>query len=79
MARLPYVERDKAPREVQLAYDQAQKALGRVPNLIKLLAHHPRSLPGFLAWYPTLREGALDIRLRQLAYVKASVLNGCNY
>jgi hypothetical protein len=33
------------------------------------MAHHPKSLPGFVAWYPRLQEGALDIRLRQLAYV----------
>lgn len=79
MARLPYVERDQARPEVQEAYDQAQKAMGRVPNLIKLMAHHPPSLPGFLAWYPRLREGALDIALRQLAYVAASRLNGCTY
>jgi AhpD family alkylhydroperoxidase len=26
-----------------------------------------------------LREGALDLKLRQLAYVKASQINGCNY
>ena len=25
------------------------------------------------------REGALDLKLRQLAYVKASQLNHCNY
>lgn len=78
-ARLPYVERDQAPPEVQEAYDRAQKAMGRVSNFVKLMANHPRSVPGFLAWYPTLREGALDIKLRQLAHVKASQLNGCNY
>lgn len=78
-ARLPYVERDQAPPEVQDVYDRAQKAMGRVSNLFKLMAHHARSLPPFFAWYPTLREGALDIKLRQLAYVKASQLNGCHY
>ncbi len=78
-ARLPYVERDQAPPEVQEAYDKAQKAMGRVSNLFKLMAHHPKSLLGFLGWYPTLREGALDIKLGQLAYVKASQLNGCHY
>jgi alkylhydroperoxidase family enzyme len=32
-----------------------------------------------VAWYGTLREGTLDLKLRQLAYVKASQINGCNY
>jgi alkylhydroperoxidase family enzyme len=79
MPRLPLVERDQAPPDVQEAYDKAQKAMGRVSNFVKLIANHPKSLPGFLEWYPKLRDGALDIKLRQLAYVKASQLNGCNY
>jgi alkylhydroperoxidase family enzyme len=79
MARLPFVERDQAQPEVQEAYNKAQKAMGRVSNFVKLIANHANSLPGFLEWYPRLREGALDIKLRQLAYVKASQLNGCNY
>ncbi len=78
-ARLPYLERDKVSADVQAVYDNLQKATGRVGNIFKLMAHHAKSLPPFLVWYPTLREGALDIKLRQLAYVKASQLNGCNY
>lgn len=78
-ARLPYVERDQASPEVQAVYDKLQKAMGRVGNFFKLMAHHAKSFPPFLQWYPTLREGALDITLRQLAYVKASQLNDCTY
>ncbi len=78
-ARLPYLERDQAPPEVQAVYDNVQKATGRVLNIFKLMAHHAKSLPLFLPWYASLREGALDIKLRQLAYVKASQVNNCNY
>ncbi|MBI1999953.1 MAG: hypothetical protein HYT85_06565 [candidate division NC10 bacterium] len=78
-ARLPYLERDQVPTDVQTVYDSLQKATGRVPNLFKLMAYHAKSLPPFLQWYPTLREGALDIKLRQLAYVKASQVNNCRY
>ena len=79
MARLPYVEREQAPEPVQRAYDALQKATGRVLNIFRLMAHHPMSLPRFLEWYPTLREGPLDLGLRQLAYVRASQLNRCGY
>ncbi|MBI3076575.1 MAG: hypothetical protein HYY85_06260 [Deltaproteobacteria bacterium] len=78
-ARLPYLERDEVPAAVQAVYDSLQKATGRVGNIFKLMAHHAKSFPPFLQWYPTLREGALDIKLRQLAYVKVSLLNGCHY
>ncbi len=78
-ARLRYLERDQVPADVQTVYDNVHKATGRVSNMFKLMAYHARSLPPFFRWYPTLREGALDIKLRQLAYVKASQLNGCHY
>ncbi len=78
-ARLPYLERAQVPAEVQTVYDNLQKATGRVSNMVKLMAYYPKSLPPFLQWYPTLREGVLDMTLRQLAYVKASQLNGCHY
>ena len=78
-ARLPYLERNHVPADLQTVYDNVQKATDRVPNMFKLMAYHAKSLPPFFRWYPTLREGALDIKLRQLAYVKASQLNGCHY
>ena len=78
-ARLPYLERDQVAPAIQTLYDTVQKAAGRVLNIFKLMAHHPKSLPAFLQWYPTLRDGPLDIKLRQLAYVKASQVNRCTY
>lgn len=78
-ARLPYLERAQVPADIQAVYDSVQKTTGRVLNIFKLMAHHPRSLPAFLQWYPRLREGDLDLKLRQLAYVRASQLNRCGY
>jgi len=78
-ARLPYLERDQVPAEAQPVYDRMQETRGRVLNIVKLMANHARSLPAFWGWYPTLSEGALDMKLRQLAYVKVSQLNHCWY
>ncbi|HEV8673083.1 MAG TPA: carboxymuconolactone decarboxylase family protein [Methylomirabilota bacterium] len=78
-ARLPYLERPQVPEDVQSVYDRLEKATGRVLNIFKLMAYHAKSVPPFLQWYPTLREGPLDLKLRQLAYVKASQLNRCRY
>jgi hypothetical protein len=55
--RLPYLERDQAPAEARMAYDSVQKATGRVPTMFKLMAHHARSFPRFVQWFPTLQEG----------------------
>ena len=78
-ARLPYLDRTQVEPEVQSVYDTLQKASGRVLNIFRLMAYHARSLPPFLAWYPVLREGPLDLKLRYLAYVRASQLNRCRY
>jgi AhpD family alkylhydroperoxidase len=78
-ARLPYLDRDQVPAEIQEIYDGLRQASGRVLNIYRLMAHHARSLPAFLGWYPRLREGALDLGLRYLAYVRASQLNRCGY
>jgi AhpD family alkylhydroperoxidase len=78
-ARLPYLDRTQVGPEIQAVYDGLQQASGRVLNIYRLMAHHARSLPAFLGWYPRLREGPLDLRLRYLAYVRASQLNRCRY
>ena len=76
-ARLPYVE--TPPAELGPVYDDILKSTGRVLNITKLMAHHPPTVPAFQAWYRTTREGPLDLKLRQLAYVKTSQLNRCEY
>src|SRR5206468_11726238 len=78
-ARLPYLDREQVPPDVQTVYDTMKKATGRVLNTFRLMAHHARSVAPAVARYGPLREGAPDLKLRQLAYVKASQTNGCNY
>jgi uncharacterized peroxidase-related enzyme len=78
-ARLPYLDRAQVGPEIQSIFDAFQKASGRVLNFYRLMAHHARSVAPFLAWYPQLREGSLDPKLRYLAYVRASQLNRCRY
>ncbi len=78
-ARLPYLDRSQVGPEIQAIYDGLQQASGRVLNIYRRMAHHARSLPAFRGWFPRLREGPLDLRLRYLAYVRASQLNRCRY
>ena len=79
MARVSDVEKDQAPDEVRLIYDKVQAAAGRVPNMVRLLAHFPKGLASFLPFSGALREGKLDPKLRELGYLKASQVNGCHY
>lgn len=79
MARVPYLERDQIPAELQTVYDATQKAIGRIPNLHKVLAHSPKALTGYLGLSAALRHMQLDPKLRELAYLKTSQLNRCHY
>jgi hypothetical protein len=60
-ARLPYLDREQVPPDVQAVYDTMKTPRGPVLNTFTLMAHHARSVGPIVAWYGTLREGALDL------------------
>ncbi len=78
-ARVSYVEAERASEEVRGAYEKVKAATGRVSNLVRILAHFPRGMMGTMGLLSSLREGELDPKLRELAYLKTSRLNGCHY
>jgi AhpD family alkylhydroperoxidase len=43
------------------------------------MSHSPLVLETFSMFYKTLMKGTLDGKLRELAYIKASVVNDCAY
>jgi len=57
--------------------------LGRTANLQRILAHSPYLARWFLPLVAAVRQpqaGAVsDVRLRNLAILKTSTLNGCRY
>lgn len=80
MAHVSYLARDEAAESVRPVYDRLERALGSVPNFFRALAHNPELLHGFLAFDgAVLGKTSLDPKLRELAYMKASQLNGCDY
>ncbi|MFQ5899690.1 MAG: carboxymuconolactone decarboxylase family protein [Candidatus Methylomirabilia bacterium] len=79
MARVPYLERDAVPRQIQEIYDSLLREAGVIPNFHKVLAHFPQALTAYQALRTALRASRLDPRLRELAYLKTSQVNGCRY
>jgi uncharacterized peroxidase-related enzyme len=76
MARLSYIELDKAPPEVREVYEKALK--GKPGSVFKLLAHRPEILKSFLPFYGSIGK-TLAHRLYELVYIRVSMINGCNY
>lgn len=79
MARISYVEKDQTTPEIQQVYERFDKALGRVPNIFKAMAHAPVFLQRFLEFDGVTRSTKLDRKLRELAYLKTSQVNRCDY
>jgi uncharacterized peroxidase-related enzyme len=79
MARLTYVEKESANAEQEKILSQLTQRSGKIANIWKLMSHSPLMLETFSMFYKTLMKSRLDGKLRELAYIKASVMNDCAY
>lgn len=79
MARVAYVEQDEAADSIRPIYEGISRKTGHVTNFLKVLARSPELFHGFLAINGSLGKFSLDRKLRELAYLYASELNGCGY
>jgi uncharacterized peroxidase-related enzyme len=76
MARVSYVDLDKASAEVREIYEKTLK--GKPGGVQKLLAHRPEMLKAFLSFYASVGR-SLDRRLYELVYIRVSMINECRY
>jgi len=66
--------------ELSSIYDGLTKKFGRVPNIFGVMAHRPEALKHFLPLFnAVVAQGTVAPRYKELAYLKASMLNGCEY
>ena len=80
MAPVNPIPRDKAPDDVKAVYDDLSKTFGRVPNIFGVMAHRPGALKALLPLYGTvMNEGTVEPKYKELAYLKTSLVNGCEY
>jgi alkylhydroperoxidase family enzyme len=59
-------------------FQALQSKLGMVPNIYRTMGHAPDVLQATLALNGSIHKD-LDPKLRELAYLKTSQLNGCEY
>ncbi len=79
MALVSYVSDQEAAEKIKPVFEGMEKKLGVVPNVFRVMAHNPDMLEAFLALNATLPKTKLNGKLRELAYIKTSELNGCDY
>src|SRR6516162_252996 len=79
MAIVNYVSNQNAADKIKSVFEGMQKKLGAVPNVFRVMAYNPEMLEAFLALNATLSKTKLNGKLRELAYIKTSELNDCDY
>jgi len=80
MAIVTPLPKDKAPEEARPVYDNLTKLFGRVPNIFAAMAHRPSALKNLLALYGSIiNEGTVEPKYKEFAYLKTSLVNGCEY
>jgi len=81
--RIRGITDEEATGPVKELFEASNRMLGRVANLQRILAHSPHVARWFLPLVAAVRQptaGAVsDVRLRNLAVLKTSILNGCRY
>jgi alkylhydroperoxidase family enzyme len=80
MASVNVISREKAPEDVKPVFENLTKTFGRVPNIFGVMAHRPAVLKALLPLYgAVMNEGTVEPKYKELAYLKTSMLNGCEY
>jgi uncharacterized peroxidase-related enzyme len=79
MAVVSYLTNDQAAEKIRPIFEGIERKGNAVPNVLRVLAHSPELFEGFLGLNAALPRTKLDGKLRELAYMKTSELNGCGY
>jgi len=68
----------QASEAAKTLFGGIQAKLAVVPNIFRTMGHAPQVLKATLDLNSAIQQ-SLDPKLRELAYLKTSQLNGCNY
>ncbi len=78
-ARIPYIEPDEAEGSVADIYRTVENKFGDVLNLVKVLGNSSASLSAVMSAMGALEEFELNPEYVELAYLKTSEVNDCEY
>ncbi len=74
------LEKNQAAQAARSVYETLEKKMGRVINFFKVMAHKPNVLGPFLEFYSQVwADGPLSAKIKEFAYLRTSIMNGCEY
>ena len=78
--RISRLEKDQVDEETGKIYDVYMKERGNVPNMFRTAAHRPEIFRTMIAHFrAVMNTGTVPVKLKELAIVRTSQLNGCEY
>jgi uncharacterized peroxidase-related enzyme len=78
--KIELLEKEHVAESVRPIFEGMEKKAGRVINMYKVMAHKPNVLAPFLEFYKQVwAPGTLDPKIKELAYLRTSIMNGCTY
>ncbi len=69
---------DTTSSSAKATFEKLHAKLKMVPNIFRTMAHAPEVLDATLTFNGSFQSG-LDPKLRELAYLKTSLVNECHY
>jgi alkylhydroperoxidase family enzyme len=80
MSRIPLVPPDPESPVLRERFAEIQSWGFQLPNVVRMFANHETFFGAFVEMIRALYvEGKLSPRHRELAYLRASQINGCHY
>lgn len=80
MARIPFVESETAPAEVDEIYKRFSELGFGVFNVMKVFANDPQFFAGFEQMFKAIYvDETLAPRYREIAWLRTSDVNACHY
>ncbi len=71
---------EQASPEVKGTFEKLAARAGKVPNIFAAMGHRPAVLNSFLPLYKAIvNEGTVEPKYKELAYLRTSMVNGCEY
>jgi uncharacterized peroxidase-related enzyme len=72
--------KEQAAPELKETIEKLSRQTGKAPNIFAIMAHRPAVLSAFLPLYKAVvNEGTVEAKYKELAYLRASMVNGCEY
>jgi alkylhydroperoxidase family enzyme len=82
MPRLPKITDEEASEEVSRVFDGARELLGFVSNSTRTVAHSPWVAKWLIPFTTAIQResgGLLDAKTKELAIIRTSVVNTCEF